>query len=179
MSDLLEFSQSRNIYEYGPILEPLAEDFTELFYHAVLVWCNVISDSQPNLVWEVWLIKLNNESVGICGLYSLGNLNKENIPVNKNDIKCEELWLGWLGLIPKLRNNGLGQQILEHLIINAKKIGCKRLYSYVDKNGAPLNFYKKHGFEVIGKVKEYCEKNEVDPDNFCDEQDYIIKKELE
>lgn len=172
LSNKLSFIQSRTIETFGPILKPLADDFTAIFYHTVLVWCKIIppDDNKVNRYWEVWLVYLNNKPIGICGLYTLHTA--ENL---------DELWLGWLGIIPEFRNLKLGTQIMEHLYVEAKKVGCKRIYSYVDKGGAPLNFYNREGFKVIGTVQEYLNSNNIlaiDGDDFESPDDFVIMKEL-
>ena len=168
----LSFEISKNIYDYSEILKPLADEFTTLFYQTMLVWCSIIEsdNAQGDKLWELWLVKLGNKTIGICGLYTL-----------KDAVDTKELWLGWLGIIPELRNMNFGSQIMNHLYINAKNVGCERLLSYVDKDGKPLNFYKKEGFEIIGTVGEYCKENNIsfiDGEDFEDTNDYVIIKNL-
>lgn len=172
LDDELSFNQTRNIHDYSQVLKPLAEDFTAIFYQTMLVWCNIIpSDkAQSDKLWEVWLINLGNKQIGVCGLYTLHGVTD-----------TKELWLSWLGIIPELRNLKLGVQVMEHLYSFAKSVGCERIYSYVDKDGKPLNFYNREGFNVIGTVGEYCEKNclgNIDGDDFEDKDDYVIMKQL-
>ena len=172
LNNKLSFFKTRNIYDYSQVLKPLAEDFTPIFYQTMLVWCEIIpsDNAQSDRLWEVWLIKLGNKQVGVCGLYTLNGATD-----------TKELWLGWLGIVPELRNLKLGTQVMEHLYAFAKSVGCERIYSYVDKDGRPLNFYKREGFEIIGTVGEYCDKNclgNIDGGDFEDENDYVIKKLL-
>jgi len=168
----LSFIQTKDIYQYGPILKPLVNDFSFVFYQTILLWCNVIPSIRPNndLLWEIWLVKFDDKPIGICGLYTLTDA-----------INTDELWLGWLGLLPELRNKNMGHQIMSHLYDYAKTFGCKKILSYVDKEGKPLNFYKKEGFQIIGTVGEYCEKNgikNIDGDDFEDKDDFVIMKEI-
>jgi len=172
LDDKLSFNQTRNIYEFGPILKPLVEDFDLVFYQTSLVWCKVIPSThgKTDRLWEVWLVKLGNKPIGICGLYTLNEAKDTN-----------ELWLGWLGVIPELRNMGFGKQIMMHLYEKAKDFGCSKILSYVDKGGAPLSFYKREGFTIIGTVSEYCKSNglkNIDGDDFEDGDDYVIMKEI-
>jgi ribosomal protein S18 acetylase RimI-like enzyme len=84
-------------------------------------------------------------------------------------------------IIPKHRNYGCGKEVMQFLYEEAKKVGCKELLSYVDKEGKPLSFYKREGFEILGTVKEYLEANKmdkIDKNDFEDENDYVIKKLL-
>ncbi len=157
--------QSRNIYDYKFILEDLVGDFGITYYPAILRWCKVIDDTNnPDKYWQVYLIKWNNETAGICGLYSL----YEN--------KTDELWLGWFGIIPSKRNQKIGQHALNWMKNQALSIGCKKLKSYVDNNGKPLPFYFRNGFKTIGTVKEYLAiHHDLSIDFFEDENDYVIE----
>lgn len=166
------FIQTRDIVKFGPILKPLSKDFTSIFYETVLEWCGVIprDDYKEGRYWEVWLIYLNGKPIGICGLYTL-----------KESKDLDELWLGWLGIIPEYRNLKLGGEIMTHLYSEARKVGAKKIYSYVGEDGKPLNFYKREGFKVIGNVGEYLKDrgiDYIDGDDFESLNDYVIMKEL-
>ncbi len=165
-NDLI-FVQSRNIYDYSSIMPSLAEDFGNAFYHTCLTWCQIIPDTSHNLLWQIWLIKKNNKFIGICGLYTLSGAKNTS-----------ELWLGWLGIIPELRNKGLGVYVMQHLYKYAKSVKCKKLFSYVDSVGKPLSFYEREGFEVIGRVNMYCKENKKDIKEFEDPYDWVIMKNL-
>lgn len=165
MSLELEYIKTRNIYEYGDILKPLHRDFGYAFYESCLFWCEVIKSEMPDYYWEFRLIKLYGNTIGCCGLYSMNE-------------KTDELWLSWFGLVPELRNLGIGKQVLEYLENEARKINCKTILSYVDKEGKPLPFYKRNGFDVIGTVADYIQNNNVDREEFEDNDDYVIRKNL-
>lgn len=171
MSDL-HFIHTRNINAYGTILKPLANDFGPIFYQSVLIWCGIIpyETKDTDVFWNIWLIKDNYQPIGICGLYTLSSAKDTS-----------QLWLGWLGIIPELRNKGLGKQVMNHLYEQAESIGCKEIFSYVDKEGGPLNFYKREGFEILGTVKEYLQQtglNKIDGNDFEDQDDFVIRKTL-
>ncbi len=170
LSNKLSFVQTRNIHDFGPILKPLVKDFSTVFYQTALVWCKIIPDdnAQGDKLWEVWLVKSGRKPIGICGLYTL-----------QGAVDTKELWLGWLGIIPELRNAGLGKIVMQHLYKSAKSYGCEKLFSYVDKAGTALPFYEREGFEVINTVSEYCTSNgikNIDGPDFEDGEDYVITK---
>lgn len=167
------FKQSRDIKEFRPLINTLIPDFDYVFLHTILQWCNLANDPYEgqNKFWEVWLIgyEENNNwnTIGICGLYSL-------VPH-----KTDKLWLGWLAIIPELRNKGLGKKVMDHLYREALYVGCAEIYSYVDKEGAPLNFYKREKFEILGTVQEFLDSNnlsKIDGNDFEDPNDYVIRK---
>ena len=146
----------------------MVKDFGYIFYSTVLEWCDVIEDLWALHFWEFRLIKSENKAIGCCGLYSLNE-------------STETLWLGWFGLIPEYRNKGLGVDVLKYLEQEAKKVDCKELMSYVDKEGAPLNFYKREGFEIIGTVAEFLKVNDmefIDGGDYESPDDFVIRKFL-
>ena len=184
------FTQSQDIKEYRPLISSLIPDFDYVFLHTILQWCDLADDPyKDKQFWQMYLVKEKNDrealietlkivgknfkpkhsTIGMCGLYSLVAGS------------TEQLWLGWLGIIPKLRNKGLGKDVMQFLYTEANKVGCKELMSYVDKDGAPLNFYKREGFEVLGTVKEYLKKynkSKIDGSDFESQDDIVIRKFL-
>ncbi len=68
---------------------------------------------------------------------------------------------------------------MNFLYETAKNYNCKIILSYVDKDGKPLSFYKREGFEILGTVKDYLKINtQLNISDFENEQDYIIKKTI-
>lgn len=161
--------QSKKLEAYKPILEGLVDDFGYTFYHAILVWCGIIEDKiHDERFWEVYLISgLDDETIGMCGLYSL-----------RRD-SLDELWLGWFGILPEHRNRGIGEDVLGWMKRKAKRVGAKKLMSYVDSKGKPLNFYYRNGFKNIGTVKDYLIKNpDLHIEEFEDGLDHVIEYEI-
>lgn len=157
------FYQSKNIEDYKNLIRKLSPVFGKEFKYTVKCWCN--DDYDDDCYWNIWLVEKDNEIIGICGLYS-------------HDRSTKNLWLGWLGIIPKYRNLKLGSSIMKHLYKECKKVKCENLYSYVDKDGRPLNFYFKENFKIIDTVKGFLKKNNIDRDYFEDLNDHIIHKKL-
>jgi GNAT superfamily N-acetyltransferase len=166
------FKQSKDIYDFKPLLGPLSEDFGHSFLHTVLCWCGLIEDID-NKYWQSWLVTEDaadpqSKVIGLCGLYSL------------ND-STDELWLGWFGLIPEWRNCGVGNAVLIFLEEQAIAVGCRKLMAYVDKQGRPLSFYYRNGFSRLSSVGEYLrvsESSELNQSYFCDVDDHVIEKNL-
>ncbi len=164
---MIKFKQSRNIYDYSNILNGLLADFGAPFCQTVLQWCKII-DYNPSNYWEVYIVEKDDSTIGICGLYSL-------------DESTEELWLGLFGILPELRNQKIGKDVMKFLYAEAEKLGCKRIMSYVDQGGKPLSFYKREGFDVIGTVDKYLKDNsmrQIDGEEFESLEDFVILKKL-
>jgi len=168
------FRQSRSIADFRPLIDTLIPDFGYVFLHTVLQWCNLANDSWAERdgvgqFWEVFLLEDEGEVVGICGLYSL------------TPGSTEELWLGWFALVPEKRNGGRGREAMQFMYEKARTLGCKRLMSYVDKEGKPISFYKREGFEVLGTVREFLDANsmrKIDGDDFESPEDFVIQKNI-
>ena len=149
---------------YKILADGLSKDFGAAFKETMRTWCKKVDDGK---YWQVWIVKDDNKkTVGVCGIYSM-------------DFKTNELWLGWLGILPQHRNKGLGKEIMKHLYSHARLLGCKRIYSYVDKKGKPLSFYYREGFKRVGTVKEFLSKKKnIEQDNFENLKDHIIVKKI-
>lgn len=162
----IKLVKSVNVNDFKPIFEGLVADFGYIYYHAILSWCGVITRRKEKF-WQVWLIKWDNDTIGICGLYSH----------KKGDVS--ELWLGWFGILPEYRNCGLGSKVLDLMEKRALKLGCERIYSYVDADGAPLPFYVRNGYNRISTVKQYLKKNpQLTMDDFESLDDHVIMKQI-
>lgn len=166
---MIKFFQSRNIRQFKCLTDGLIADFGPAFKETVKMWCKRVDDGK---FWEVWIVKKDKETIGICGLYSL-------------DFDTKELWLGWLGILPQHRNNGIGKEVLEFLYSEAKKVKCKRINSYVDQEGKPLSFYYRNDFKRIGTVKEFLKKKRLTKmdaatfaENFEHLEDHVITKKI-
>lgn len=166
----IKIFQSRELSLYKPILEGLTEDLGFDYYHAILVWCNVISYNgyDKDFFWEVYLVEKDREIIGLAGLSS-------QYPHN-----MEDLWLGWFGILPEHRDGGIGSEVLKKLEEYAKEAGAKKLFTYIDKSGAPIKFYYKNDFIKYGTVKQYISNThpELRTEAFGDMDDIVLFKEL-
>jgi GNAT superfamily N-acetyltransferase len=158
---------TKSIRKYKNIFEGLVQDFGYIYYSSILYYCGILDKNKdPDQYvgfWKIWLIVVD-DIIGICGLYALKS--------------TEELWLGWFGIIPEYRYKGLGTKVLARLENKAKKRGAKRLFVYVDKNEKAIPFYKRNGFELVGRVGEYVKYHNISMDDFEDENDMVMVKHL-
>lgn len=166
----IKLVQSDNIHDYRSVLEGLTDVFNYDHYHAILAWCRIIDLEMrgPDAAfWQIWLIQdvESDKTIGICGLYSL-------------DDSTEELWLGWFGILKEYRNGGIGQRALELMEAVAILEGCKSLWVYVGKDGKPLPFYFRNGFEYVCRVKTFLKWYPEFKEEFDKPMDYVLKKQL-
>lgn len=163
----ITFIQTRNIYDYSPLLDGLFDDFGYAFQETILEWCGVLTCENKETFQQIYVVKLGNKVIGTCGLYSYFYDT------------IEELWLGWFALIPKYRNKNLGVDMIQFVEAKAKEVGCKKILSFVYKEGTPLNFYFRNGYKRVGTVKTYVKNNShMDRDYFESLSDIIIAKEI-
>lgn len=94
-----------------------------------------------NCPWNCYWIVLNERSqvIGVTGLYEL------------SEDQAEADWIGWFGVTPSSRGQGLGAALLQFTIDQANQRSKKylRLYTSTYPNEARANvLYEKNGFAV-------------------------------
>ncbi len=74
----------------------------------------------------------------------------------------EELELHSIAVKPELRGQGIGAELVEHMLVQAAGIGVQRIYLLVrPSNAAALTLYRRYGFELVGvRHKYYSDNNE-------------------
>jgi len=79
-----------------------------------------------------------NKPVGLCGLYK-----------HKG-----EYWLGWFGVLPEARGDGLGSKMLQALIqeLKIRQPRVTELKLWTEGGRDIQNFYRNHGFKYAGKL---------------------------
>lgn len=74
----------------------------------------------------------------------------------------EEMELHSVAVKPELQRNGIGSQLLEHMLVEASKRGITHIYLLVrHSNKAARALYRTFGFEVVGvRHNYYQDENE-------------------
>ncbi len=110
--------------------------------------------SHPSNCTEEWIINALNKGVK----YYI--LEYETIPcgcVAIEQANTEVCYLERLGVLPDYRNKGFGKALVNHVILEAKKLNLKRIeIGLMAENLILKNWYKKLGF---------IERNTVDIDH--------------
>lgn len=99
---------------------------------------------------QYWLIKENNKTIGITGLYSFSKYP-------------DDVFMNWFGIIPLARNHGNGTKALIQTIKFAKEKNFKtfRLYTEVGDNDKAIKLYKKNKLKHEVYAKEPFLKNMI------------------
>jgi ribosomal-protein-alanine N-acetyltransferase len=91
----------------------------------------------------LFLVCLNNEETIGYAISSLKNIKGHIIS---------------LAVHPKFRRKGIGSALLKEILTLMKKEGISIVELEVNENNVSgINFYKKHGFKFLKKIKKYYE----------------------
>jgi ribosomal protein S18 acetylase RimI-like enzyme len=67
-------------------------------------------------------------------------------------------WLSWTYVNPFFQGEGVGTQLMNAVVETLEVLGARRLFvstSSLDKYGAAVEFYERHGFEREGRLEDY------------------------
>src|SRR5260370_2714084 len=99
----VELITTKDIDLFLPIMRELADDFGDRFLLSMLHWCGIGERANPLPFWEVFLLRANSETVGVCGLYQM------------SETTTSLVWLGWFGIRPAFRRRGYGSSAIHSL----------------------------------------------------------------
>lgn len=131
--------RSMSISDLEQIKNNLEIDFDDFWNY------NVFKQELENPNSEYFVALLDEEIVGFAGIWiSVDDIHITNI-VTKKD----------------LRNHGIGNKLLEHLIMVSKEKNLSSLTLEVnEKNEPAIKLYEKYHFQKIGQRKNYYKQNE-------------------
>lgn len=101
----------------------------------------------PIRLLPYFLYRQNKLAVGTTGLYACND-----------DIS--RLWLGWFGIAPSVRGQGVGSVVLSHISSVAALYGARELALYTSEHeniDKVKKFYVKNGFHSFGNPHNYRE----------------------
>ena len=136
MTPPLSLRTSKHFAEYEAVINALEPDLGPGLRASMRYWCGLEPRPNPLDFWEVYLVEAEGSTVGLGGLYRR--------PGEPESV----LWLGWLGIMPQLRNRGYATAALQLLRDRARELGAQKLYVYTDRdNPAAHALYQRAGFE--------------------------------
>ena len=137
VSPSVHLAESRRIEDFLPVMREV--EFGDRFLLSMLHWCGFGARSSPLDFWQVFLIKSESETAGVSGLY--------RPPASSDGI----FWIGWFGVRPKFRRQGIGRDALRLLRARAKMLDGRELWVYTGAtDDAALRLYSSAGFERLG-----------------------------
>ena len=139
----VELFSTKEIELFLPLMREI--DFGDEFLLSMLHWCGIGRRSKPLEYWQVFLVRSQNETVGVSGLY------------RQPGMPPDLCWLGWFAIRPKLRRRGLGSAAIDSLASHARTINCREIWVYTGADDhIARDFYISLGFEVIGPAHEWA-----------------------
>ena len=134
--------QSHSLGDYVSIVEELKNDLGERFPHSIRSWCGLEIRPYPLVNWQLYLASDAQEG-NIIGLYSYYQ-QPEDPP--------EKFWIGWLGVLPQYRRQGVARQFLANIMSSVLTCGAKELWVHTDNsNHAAISLYKEAGMNYWGE----------------------------
>ncbi|APR98420.1 GNAT family N-acetyltransferase [Wolbachia endosymbiont of Folsomia candida] len=123
------------------LLEQLDLYTSKIFYHNIGIvstfFRGISNYDYENSGLRFFLVTLNDEVVGTCGIYV-----QNNVAGFYSD-----------GVLPMHRNRGIGTQMVLERIKMAKQLGCKYIVAHCMKPS--VNLYKRLGFQMLGNLYLY------------------------
>ncbi len=150
----LEMSQSCEIEVYKSL--GVENELGSRFIKSMECWCGVRERDYPLAYWQVYVAYLAGEAIGVSGLY------------RRIETPPGIVWIGWLGVKAKFRGQGIGRELITHLMHEALEIGCQELWVFTEEKTA--NFYQRLGFEVLGQA------GEIAPGQTHTPEDLVLKR---
>jgi ribosomal protein S18 acetylase RimI-like enzyme len=155
----VELFSTKEIELFLPLMREI--DFGDEFLLSMLHWCGIGRRSKPLVYWQVFLVKSQNEAVGVSGLY------------RQPGMPPDLCWLGWFAIRPKLRRRGLGSAAIDSLASHARTINCREIWVYTGADDhIARDFYIRLGFEVIGPAHEWAHGKTTNP------SDVVLRRKL-
>ena len=89
----------------------------------------------------------------------LGEKNSSAPIAAKTPASAKHVYIMTLGVLAAYRNRGIGSGMLKHVLERAEADGYLSIYLHVHTaNAYAIDFYRRHGFENIGKIEDYYKR---------------------
>ena len=123
------------------LLEQLDSYTSQIFYHKIGIvstfFRGLLNYDHEKSGLKFFLVKLNNEVIGTCGIYI-----QDNVAGFYSD-----------GVLKMYRNQGIGTQMVLERIKIAKQFECKYIIAHCMKPS--VNLYRRLGFQMLGNLHLY------------------------
>jgi GNAT superfamily N-acetyltransferase len=156
---IVELVSTKDIELFLPLMREI--DFGDAFLLSMLHWCGIGKRSRPLEYWQVYLLRVKSQIIGVSGLY------------RQPGMASHVCWLGWFAIRPQFRRQGFGSAAIYQLCGVARSTGSTELWVYTGREdeGSRL-FYRSIGFEVLGPASDYS------PGKTMENSDIVLKLQL-
>ena len=128
------------------------ETFGKVYLSDTRNACAIILDSRKkrttfaSVLWDIRLV------FGCMGISNVKKVLKRETLIKQNHPKIDFIHLWYIGVNPDHQGNGLGTQLMQQIIQDAKSM---RLPIYLEtSNVRNHKFYHELGFNIIGEMSE-------------------------
>lgn len=155
----VELVETKDLRMFIPVMQEI--DFGDRFLLSMLHWCGFGRRSTPLDYWQVFILRVRDDLVGVSGLYRQPGMAQT---------VC---WIGWFAIRPGFRRQGFGKSAMDALIGFAKSIQAKELWVYTGSaDDIAVSFYKSLGFELLGPAADWA------PGRTMDDSDIVLRRML-
>lgn len=155
----VELVPSREIELFLPVLREV--DLGDPFLLSMLHWCGIGKRQKPIGYWQVYLIRVAHDIVGVTGLYQ------------RPQADPTQYWLGWFGVRPHWRRQGIGSATLKLVMSEVQQRGGTHLWVYTGvADHHAVAFYGSLGFELLGPASQCA------PAQTMDDSDVVLRAKL-
>jgi RimJ/RimL family protein N-acetyltransferase len=155
----VELFETTEIQMFLPVMKEI--DFGDRFLLSMLHWCGIGLRSTPLDYWKVFLLRCQDNVVGVSGLY------------RQPGMALHVCWIGWFAIRPRFRRQGYGKSAMCALIKFAQSIAAKELWVYTgSSDDIAVSFYKSLGFEFLGSAADSARGRTMD------DSDIVLRRML-
>ena len=112
----VELVNTKEIELFLPIMREI--EFGDAFLLSMLHWCGIGQRSTTLEYWQVFLVRVQSEIVGVSGLY------------RQPGMPSHVCWLGWFAIRPRFRRKRFGSAAISQIRDNARNTGFNELWVY-------------------------------------------------
>lgn len=122
----------------------LRDELGPQFEQSMRVWCGLQPAPYALDTWQVEIAHTGaGEPLGVLGYY------------RHPDDRPGRFWVGWLGVVPTARRQGIGGKLLRRVEVRSQAAGANELWVYTEAdNQAAAAFYLAHGMTPHGRFSE-------------------------
>lgn len=135
----MEYLNSRNHDDFLNVSRQLGPELGRRFSVSIENWCGIGERPYPLPLWKLFLCKEAGEIVGLCSYYQ------------QEDDPPDRFWVGWIGVLPAFRRQGMGRTMLEWVEQQMRARGGVHSWVYTErKNVGAMEFYADAGYQSEG-----------------------------